>query len=158
MRGRSYAGKRIQEMLISCFAYRKSCKHSFCPTHRHPKDHLCTAPSTSAVPLQAPKPAVPSSFPRFSLKNNVSKSSNPPAASSKPTSAPTSLLTPSGNPRKDAALAAIKRSLQKKSESSGNSGANGSAKEVVVVEQKGKPTLASVMQSFQSGSSPSLSK
>lgn len=132
-----------------------ACKHEFCPTHRHPNDHRCPAPSTSAVPSQ-PKQSVPASFPRFSLKNNLSKSTSTSTSSSSAPVASSSLLTPSGNPRKDAALAAIKRSLQKKSESATNGTSKVEVKETV--GDKGKPTLTSVMQSFKSGSTPTLSK
>ncbi|KAJ9115281.1 hypothetical protein QFC20_001148 [Naganishia adeliensis] len=113
-------------------------------------------PSTSSIPPQVPKPTVPSSFPRFSLKNNLTKSTPAATASSSTPTTTTSLLTPSGNPRKDAALAAIKRSLQKKSESAATNTSKVEVKEAAA--DKGKPTLTSVMQSFKSGSTPTLSK
>jgi hypothetical protein len=53
-------------------------------------------------------------------------------------------------------LAAIKRSLQKKSESAAGNSSKVEVKEAA--PDKGKPTLTSVMQSFKSGSTPTLSK
>ncbi|KAJ9124915.1 hypothetical protein QFC24_002844 [Naganishia onofrii] len=106
---------------------------------------------------KALKASTVAAFSKYSLRNNLAKTGSSTAASSSTTTPSASLLTPSGNPRKDAAIAAIKRSLQKKSDTTPTSGAK-SDTVVAASGEQGKPTLASVMQSFKSGSSPTLSK
>ncbi|KAJ9115012.1 hypothetical protein QFC22_005340 [Naganishia vaughanmartiniae] len=108
------------------------------------------------VKIKSLKASTVAAFSKYSLRNNLAKTTSSATSSSSTTTPSASLLTPSGNPRKDAAIAAIKRSLQKKSEAAPTSEARPEA--AAAPSGQGKPTLASVMQSFKSGSSPTLSK
>ncbi|KAJ9095610.1 hypothetical protein QFC21_005481 [Naganishia friedmannii] len=133
----------------------EQCTHQFCPTHRHPNDHSCENPPSIPQP-KALKASTVAAFSKYSLRNNPAKSSSSATQSSSSATPSASLLTPSGNPRKDAAIAAIKRSLQKKAEATSTSGPK--PETAVVSGEQGKPTLISVMQAFKSGSNPTLSK